>query len=323
MSKYILGIDAGGTKTHGTLVDSSGAIVATNARGGGNWERFGIQAAQAVLTDVIEDLLVQVKATRSDISSATFALAGIDWPEDLELFEEYRTKLGFSGRSIFLNDAFAALYAGAPDGCGVVSIAGTGGKSAGCNGLLSIQSMGMELGEGGGGGQLISLALEKVASNYHAGITNSALSDLLLSAAGKSTLLDFFYAVARENLRVNEQLAPAIFDLAASGDSDAVHIVSELAHQHAIDVINIGKQLEFKEEVIVIRSGGLHTAGNAIFDQSFSATLDLAPFPFRSEILTISPSYGSVIHASHAFFGGANQEFISHLLQQAKERGNR
>lgn len=322
MSKFILGIDAGGTKTHGTLADRNGRIVATCAQGGANWERVGITAATKVLNNVIADLLSQTNSSQSDIGAATLALAGIDWPEDLSLFSSFTRDLTISGEVAIINDSFGALYAGAPSGIGVVSIAGTGGKTAGSNGSLSIQTMGMEVGEGGGGGQLISLAIDKVASHFHSGISDSPLARLILKTSGKSSLLEFFYAVSRNNLHIDESLAPTIFDLASAGDNDSIEIISKVAHQHALDIIAISQRLDFESEVPVIRSGGLHTAGNKIFDESFESTLELAPFNYTTKILDISPSYGSVIHASHAFFDSVNQTFIEKLLEQARERGH-
>jgi N-acetylglucosamine kinase-like BadF-type ATPase len=276
MSKYILGIDAGGTKTHGTIADPRGVIIATTAHGGANWERFGIEGAVSVLKEVIETLLETVGASMSDIGGATLALAGIDWPEDYLLFDPFLSNLHFSCEVSIINDSFGALFAGAPNGIGVVSIAGTGGKTAGSSGSLTLQTMGMELGEGGGGGQLISLALEKVAENYHAGKTDSALAQLLLSYSKKNSLLDFFYAISRKSLVMDEGLAPGIFSLAASGDLESSAIVARVAHQHAIDVISICTRLNFIGEIPIVKSGGLHTAGNAVFDQAFESTQRVA-----------------------------------------------
>jgi N-acetylglucosamine kinase-like BadF-type ATPase len=53
MSKVILGIDGGGTKTHAVLVDLAGNILAAAANGGANWERTGIAATQASLVEIV------------------------------------------------------------------------------------------------------------------------------------------------------------------------------------------------------------------------------------------------------------------------------
>ena len=322
MSKYLLGIDAGGTKTHASLADETGRIVAIAHSGGANWERYGINGAQSTISAIINDLLAQSATSTDQIGAATLALAGIDWPADLSLFDEYISTLGFAGPTTIINDAFASLYAGAPDGIGCVSIAGTGGKTAGSDGVRSLQTMGMELGEGGGSGQLISLALEKIAREFHANEDLTPLAELLMMESGHSSLTDFFYSVSRENLRLHENMAPAIFQLAASGDLDAADIITKVAHQHALDVMVLCNQLEFTEPITIIRSGGLHTAGNSIFDEAFERTLKTAQFAYRLSVLEISPSYGSVIHASHSYFGGVNNEFIETLIGQARERAH-
>jgi N-acetylglucosamine kinase-like BadF-type ATPase len=322
MSSYILGIDAGGTKTHGSLADEKGNIVSMVAGGGANWERYGIKAAQETIAELITELLSWASVESTSVKSATLALAGVDWPQDLALFNGFVPTLNFGGPTSIINDSFGALYAGAPGGVGCVSIAGTGGKTAGCDGKSSIQTMGMELGEGGGGGQLISLAVEKVAENYHQSAEQSPLAELLMRDTGISSLVDFFYEIARNDLRMNENLSPEIFSLAQAGDTDSAQIVAKVGRQHALDIISITSRLEFIEPVIVVQAGGLHTAGNAIFDEAFDSVLAQADIEFKASRLAISPSYGSVIHASHALFGGPNELFNQQLLEQARKREN-
>ena len=320
MSKYILGIDAGGTKTHGALADENGSILALVSNSGANWERYGIAAAQQTLTAVVRDLLQQTEIAGHEVGSATFALAGIDWPQDLDLFNGFTESLSFGGPTSIINDSFAALYAGVPSGIGAISIAGTGGKTAVSNGLESLQTMGMELGEGGGGGELISLAVEKAAQNFHRGVTTSKLTQLLLNNARCETPLDFFYEVARNGLRMNETLAPAIFALANQGDEESVSIVARVARHHAEDVIALCDRIQFQVPVTVVRAGGLHTAGNSIFDSSFEDSLKAATFKYELVRLEISPSYGSVIHAGIDFFKGLNSNFSNRVIDEARKR---
>lgn len=94
MSKVFLGIDGGGTKTHAVLVDLAGKIVASAANGGANWERTGIKATQASLVEIVDRVLSLAGLTAADIVASTFALAGIDWESDKELFSPTTVELG-------------------------------------------------------------------------------------------------------------------------------------------------------------------------------------------------------------------------------------
>ena len=60
MSKLLLGIDGGGTKTHAVLVDISGNILAAAANGGANWERTGIEATEISLLEIVMKLSQQL-----------------------------------------------------------------------------------------------------------------------------------------------------------------------------------------------------------------------------------------------------------------------
>ena len=321
MSEYILGIDAGGTKTHGCLVDTSGKILATATSTGANWESVGWVGAETVLREVVSTLLTDAAVDRKEVSAATFALAGIDWPADADLFFDFSDSLKFKKPGLFINDGLASLYAGKSDGLGIVSIAGTGGKTVGNDGVRSVQTMGMSIGEGAGAGQVFSLTLDALARQYHRGEGVSALAEIVLSFTKQQSLADFFHAYARNGLLLSESIAPMIFQLASFGDSDAVEIVATVANQHAIDVITIIEKLDFKVSVIdVIKSGGLHVAENQIFDQAFTA--GLAPVANRVSVKTlkISPAFGSVVYAAISHFGGTNQEFYETLQAQIGTR---
>jgi len=320
MTKAFLGIDGGGTKTHAALVDLEGNILATAANGGANWERIGVNAVEISLSELIEQVCKKASINLEDIVDSTFALAGIDWDEDKELLAPVVAALGLEKRCELINDSFAALFAGIPQGIGCVSIAGTGGKTAGRTWNKSVQTMGMELGEGGGAGQLVDNALDLIARSHHGIIEKSSMYLELPLAAGFSDPTAFFTAIARERVHVNENLAPLIFDLAAKGDLLAIEAISIVAKQHAVDVQGIVNQLDFQGlDIELIRAGGLHTAANPIFDQVFETTLRKSLPKVHMRVLDISPVFGSVMHAAHRYFGQVSPEFISNLETKAKK----
>jgi N-acetylglucosamine kinase-like BadF-type ATPase len=323
MSKVILGIDGGGTKTHALLVDLNGNILATAANGGANWERTGIAATQASLQEIVSQVLGDAGSTSSNITAATFGLAGIDWESDKELFTPTVKALNLPADTLFINDSIAALFAGNPSGIGCVSIAGTGGKTSGRSATKTLQTMGMDLGEGGGAGQLVSLALDYIARIHHGIEAPSGLTELILADSGFSSETALFKAVAREEFRISEDLAPEIFELCASGDKGAMTIAVTVANQHALDVIAMLKKLDLTDSTVnVIRAGGLHTAGCAIFDQTFENALRSGHPGAVTQVLDISPVYGAVIHAAHSHFGEIPAAFLTNLFEQARTKGD-
>ena len=320
MSKVILGIDGGGTKTHAALVDLEGNILATAANGGANWERIGVEAVQQSLHEIIDVVCSKANVVRTDIVDSTFALAGVDWEEDKKLLAPVVKAIGLAGKCELINDSFAALFAGIPQGIGCVSIAGTGGKSAGRTASKSVQTMGMELGEGGGAGQLVDIALDLIAQAHHGVIEKTDLYTQLPLAVGFNDPIEFFTAIARSRIQLDESLAPLIFNLADKGDVIAIEAVNRVAKQHATDIQGIVNQLDFAGAPIeLIRAGGLHTAGNPIFDHVFEQTLKDSLPNVRMRVLDVSPVFGAVMHAAHHYFGTLSPEFITNLTNAAKK----
>lgn len=320
MSKVILGIDGGGTKTHACIVDLDGNVLGTAANGGANWERSGISGVKESLNAIIDEALDSASVTRADIVDSTFALAGIDWEEDLALFTPVIRAFDLAGRCELINDSFAALFAGAPNGIGCVSIAGTGGKTSGRDGVRTVQTMGMDLGEGGGAGQLIGLTLESIARSFHGISPRTQLFTAVPRALGFEDPKKFFTAIARDRVQPDESLAPVIFDLANSGDNAAIEVVTHVAKQHARDVQGVVLQLNFPAGAIpVIRAGGLHTANCTVFNEAFESELRALVPQVAMSILDIAPVYGSVVHAANRYFGNTPESFVAHLHKAAQK----
>jgi N-acetylglucosamine kinase-like BadF-type ATPase len=320
MSKVFLGIDGGGTKTHACVVDLDGNVLGTAANGGANWERSGIASVQKSLSEIINAALDSAGVSSADIVDSTFALAGIDWEEDLKLFIPVIKALQLEGRSTLINDSFAALFAGAPNGVGCVSIAGTGGKTAGRDGVHTVETMGMELGEGGGAGQLIGLALESIAHSFHGLSARGAMYAELPRAFGFSDVKEFFTAIARDRIQPDESLAPKIFELSDAGDAAAISVVTQVAQQHARDIQGVVSKLNFTTDSIpVVRAGGLHTAHNDVFNNAFEKELHALVPQTVTSVLKVAPVYGAVIHAANRYFVTTPDSFISNISKDAQK----
>src|SRR4029078_518038 len=120
---YVLGIDAGGTKTVCQLADRNGNVLAESRRGGADLQAVGELEVEKVLHDVMEEAV----ADRDAIPGAIcLGIAGVDRPDDARGVRGVMKRIGYRARILVVNDALVALEAGAPDRPGVVVIAGTG-----------------------------------------------------------------------------------------------------------------------------------------------------------------------------------------------------
>ncbi|GAB2873833.1 N-acetylglucosamine kinase [Streptomyces mayteni] len=137
MNDLFLGVDAGNTKTIAAVSDRHGNILGW-ARGGLG-DIYGVDAPEEATTEVLLLVDQAVSAARrafpeggARIAAGAFRLAGVDWPEDAELWNGVlRSRLGPEVSLSIKNDGFALLRYGDPDGVGVAVSLGTGAAIAG------------------------------------------------------------------------------------------------------------------------------------------------------------------------------------------------
>lgn len=321
MTELFLGVDGGGTKTHAAVMDIEGNILGLGVSTTGNWERVGLDASSAALASAVDAALVESGHKRTDVSAATFALAGVDWDTDARSLQKVISGFGLGCTPTVMNDAFAVLYAGTPDGVGCASIAGTGGKTVARDGVDSASTLGMALGEGGGAGQIVAEAMRVLAEMQHGQRPATAMLAEVLTATGHSEAESLFQAVARDGFDLPEAMAPLFFDLAATGDPAAIDVIVTVARQHATDVLGIVSRLKFTAGPIsLVCAGGLHTAGSSIFNGAFQATISASSHKFTTCILDVVPVVGALIHAVNERCGNIAQEVRDRLISQALDR---
>lgn len=126
-NRYVVGIDAGATKTRAFVLDPNGDVVGRGAGGGANL--LASSDPQGSIGAALNEALGG-RAAEAIVLSA----AGADRKADRERGRELLARVAPAGaRLLVTHDAIAALYAGNPAGCGVVLIAGTGSIAYGRN----------------------------------------------------------------------------------------------------------------------------------------------------------------------------------------------
>src|SRR6476469_6399178 len=119
---FVLGIDAGGSKTVAYLAADDGTIVAEGRGGPANLQAAGELDVEKVLHDVVEQTLGDRAVT---IGALCLGMAGMDRPGDEAVARAMMRRLGFRRRTLVVNDALIALTAGPGEGHGLVLVSGT------------------------------------------------------------------------------------------------------------------------------------------------------------------------------------------------------
>jgi len=226
--KYILGVDAGNTKTIALVARMNGQIVGWGRGGCGDIYNAG--SAEIALKHIAEAVTAAMKMANvgsADIVSAAFSMAGADWPEDFILLEKAMNLTYRTSYVTVVNDAVGALSAGAVDGWGVAIAGGTGaGVSARSKEGLAWHSSFWQ--EDGGARSLGIRALRAVYRSELGLVAKTALSERILAFYRVNSVEELLHLFTR---RVGAKpdnaalLARTVLDVAESGDVVAQQIV--------------------------------------------------------------------------------------------------
>jgi N-acetylglucosamine kinase-like BadF-type ATPase len=125
--EYVLGVDGGNTKTIALIASSDGTIIGSGRSG--QTDIYGATspaAAVEAVASAVNYALQTAGIPPTALVASCFSLAGADWPEDFDFWREMLSGRGYHQQVAVVNDAIGALYAGLPNGPGVVVACGTG-----------------------------------------------------------------------------------------------------------------------------------------------------------------------------------------------------
>ncbi len=289
--RYVIGLDAGGTKTVGLLADESGKILSKARGNGANLLVHGELAVEKVVYQIIEDL-----ESPERISAICLGIAGVDQTDNRELIHSMLKRLGLRQAVRIVNDALIALVAGAPKGFGIVVISGTGsiafgaapdGKTARSGGW------GYLLGDEGSAFWLGHAALRlgiRAADGRGPATTIYDRVCQELNLEGASELVSWFYDQDHSRHRV-AALASLVEVAADDADEAAARLLDQAAGHLTRAAEAVARQLSLKPHYPVVLAGGAFKACPSLF-QRFSSFLQLPD----AEIIQLEcePAVGAV-----------------------------
>lgn len=253
----MVGIDAGGTKTLALLADESGAVRAEVRAGGANLHLQGEQVVEETLRGVLAEL-----APHGGVAAVCVGMAGVDRPEEREQIEAMLRRLGVASPVRVANDAVIALHAGAPEGYGIVVIAGTGSIAYGVDPAghtARAGGWGELLGDEGSAVWLGRVALRKSVRGVDGRGPRTVLSSKFAKHLGLEMPAGLLAWVQDENTTFRDRIAtilPLLQEAFEEGDKGAYEVVDEAAEHLARSARVVANQLMLPSTFPVVLAGG-------------------------------------------------------------------
>ena len=281
---YVLGIDAGGTKTHCVIADENENILAEGLAGASQHQLFGIRQTEENLQLSVSAALKEADLTLQDLSYAVLGMSGADGEDDLALLNPAAEKVLPGVPFRIVHDAWIGMYSALKEPFGVVSICGTGAGHAGRNRQgdeLTLRNLDYRLGNYGGGGDLVEKALHYAFRSDEGTYKKSALEAAVPPIFGVSTMEDVCRLLKQNPLSDKEryQLPITVFQLANSGDSVCRMLIQDLGHEEGLYAAAVIRRLHMEnEQVPVVLIGSLfHSDDPLLLDPFMEAVRTAAP----------------------------------------------
>jgi len=258
VSKLILGVDGGATKSHLAFFDDNGNCVGATTYGPLNHE--AMKGSYSELEERLRELLP--RATESagtkvgDIEFAVFGLAGVDTDAQQVLISDIVRKIGMTDY-IMCNDAFLGVPAGCPDCVGICAINGTGFKLAAIDysgNAVQTCGLGSFTDDFGGGNWYGHRSIGSVYNELYKLGRPTLMKDMMFDLLGITrredyleVLMDKYHGEQIDTIALNS----ITFDAAASGDAVALGILEESAEQYAGAIVRLILDLDFPVDLPV------------------------------------------------------------------------
>jgi N-acetylglucosamine kinase-like BadF-type ATPase len=331
--EYLLGMDAGGTKTVSVLVDVTGRIVGFGHAGCGNFQVSGAQRARQELSMSIERAIHASGIPRDRIQIAYYGISGADREKDFQIIHDILTPINPARRMYLENDTAIALRAGTEKGFGLGLISGTGTNAIGFNEKGERMQVGgwgsPYLGDYGSAHDIAASAFAAAQRGHDGRGPPTLLYERISDSLGLASLIDicerdFFDSYNPLDIA---SFAPLVFETAREGDRVAIQILERAGREVSLAALAVLRALFSKsQEIPVVLGGsvfqkGTHGAMVSIIEREIRNEFPLVKF----RILQEEPVCGAVLCAADRYFhekipGGFRETVVSSMKIEIVER---
>jgi len=304
---FVLGIDAGGTKTVCLVADEHGHVLGSARGPGANLATLGELEVEKVLHEVMEQAMLGQSGAPAVIC---LGIAGVDRAEDAAIIRSIMRRIGNKAPVLVVNDALIALEAGAGDGPGIVLIAGTGSICYGRNErgqAARAGGWGYILADEGSGWWMGQRAIQAVMRQADGRGPATSLTSRVLAHFGvtDASMLVFEVYYHDPRRRLIAGLGPAIQASVDEGDAVAREIVADAAGELALAARSVAEKLEMRgAQFPLVLSGGAFRVVTSLLADLTSRVAEVVPRG-QPRLLDVEPAMGAVRLAVAEARGGA------------------
>lgn len=248
-NEYIIGVDAGGTKTTAWIADAASEYIVGQATGSsGNPRAIGLQPACQNIRNVVQTAFRRAGIPTVSARTACFCIAGAGRPEEQTALKEWFQSNGMADRIRVVTDAEAVLATATADRVGIALICGTGSLAWGRNTAGEIRrsgGWGYLLGDEGSAFSIARAGLQAATQSADGRRPPTQLLPELVSVCqlkDPAELIDFVYGSPAPRERI-ARLAQTVFRVAETGDACALSILDDAARQLARMLSSVRKNL--------------------------------------------------------------------------------
>jgi glucosamine kinase len=269
MMGFVIGVDAGGSRTRVTLADSDGETIATSEREGAAVRPGEIERSASVIASAVRDALTTVHPTFGAPRAMCAGVAGVGREGERRALTEALLKESLADEVLVVTDAEIALADAFGDDPGIVLIAGTGSIAYGrgpAGTLERVGGWGPTIGDEGGGLWIARRALSVVTAATDGREPETSLVGAVLTAAEIDDVESLIPWAASATVSQIASLAPVVVASAEAGDLRANALLGLAAEELVLHVRTLARSL-FQDEraaVQVALGGGLLEPGSAL-----------------------------------------------------------
>jgi N-acetylglucosamine kinase-like BadF-type ATPase len=308
--EYLLGVDAGGTKTVSVLVDETGRIAGCGHAGCGNFQVSGAQRAREELSRSIERAIQASGIPRDRIQVAYYGISGADREKDFRTVHDLLTPVNPARRMYLENDTVIALRAGTEKGFGLGLISGTGTNAIGLNQKGERMQVGgwgsPYLGDYGSAHDIAASAFGAAQRGHDGRGPPTLLYERIRDTLGLASLIDicerdFFDSYNPLDIA---SFAPLVFETAREGDRVAIQILERAGREVSLAALAVLRALFSRSQKIPVVLGGsvfqkgTHGAMVSTLEEEIRNEFPLVRF----KILEEEPVCGAVLCAADRYF---------------------